>query len=71
MEENSLAFEMLKELKSQNRRMFIIIVILAIIIISMFVGFVVYESQFEYTTSVEQTQKVEDIDTSDVNQTIN
>lgn len=71
MEENSLAFEMLKELKSQNRRMFIIIVILATIIISMFVGFVVYESQFEYTTSVEQTQKVEDIDTSDVNQTIN
>lgn len=71
MEENSLAFEMLKELKSQNRRMFIIIVILAAIIISMFVGFIVYESQFDYETSVEQNQKVEDIDTSDVIQTIN
>ncbi len=71
MEENSLAYEMLKELKSTRKCLFTIVVIEAVIIIAMFVGFLVYESQFDYETSVEQTQKVEDIDTSDVNQTIN
>ena len=71
MEDNSIAFEMLKELKSSRKCIFIIAIIEALIIVSMFVGFMIYESQFEYSTSVEQTQKVEDIDTSDVSQTIN
>lgn len=71
MEENSIAFEMLKELKSSRRCFFIIAIVEAIIIISMFIGFLAYESQFDYSTTVEQTQRVEDIDTSDINQTIN
>lgn len=71
MEENSLAYEMLKELKSSRKCLFAITIIEAVIIIVMFAGFLVYESQFDYETSVEQTQKAEDIDTSNVNQTIN
>ena len=71
MEDNSIAFEMLRELKNSRRCFFIIAIIEAIIITTMFIGFMVYESQFDYSTSVEQTQKVEDIDTSDVSQTIN
>ena len=71
MEENSLAYEMLKEIKSSRKNIFAIAVIEAIIIAILIVGFFIYESQFDYETSVEQTQKVEDIDASDVNQTIN
>ena len=75
MEENSLAYEMLKEIKSSRGNIFAIAVIeaiiIAILIAILTVGFFIYESQFDYETSVEQNQKVEDIDTSDVIQTIN
>ena len=72
MEKNTLALEMLKELKHQSKRWFIIAIIELIIIIATNTGWLIYESQFEQITSEEQT--IEDIDNSsnsNYTQTIN
>ena len=74
MDEHSLAYEMLGEIKRSNKRWFMIAIIELIIIISMAIGFLIYESQFEYvteTTTTEQTQETEFVDSSSVTQTIN
>ena len=62
-EENTLAMEMLKELKKSGQRKFIIIVILIIALIGTNVGWLIYESQFETVVEDETTQYIEDIDT--------
>lgn len=69
--ENSLAYELLQELKHAYKRLFIITIILMAIIISMFAGFLIYESQFDYLTTTEQEQEINDIDSSEITQTIN
>lgn len=72
MEKDSLALEMLKELKHQSRRWFIIAIIELIIIIATNTGWLIYEAQFETITEEEQT--IEDIDNSsnsNYTQTIN
>lgn len=63
MEDNSFAFEILKELKAQNRRQHILIIILIFVIVAMIIGFFIYESQFE--TITDETQTIENIDQSD------
>lgn len=72
-EEKSLAYILLEDLKKTNKRIFVICIIEAIIIMSMFVGFLIYESQFETitdeTTVLEQYQ--EDIDNSSMSGVIN
>ena len=73
-EENTLAMEMLKELKKSGQRKFIIIVILIIALIGTNVGWLIYESQFETVVEDETTQYIEDIDTptnTNFTQTIN
>jgi undecaprenyl pyrophosphate phosphatase UppP len=50
MEDNSFAFEMLKELKAQNKRQHTLIIILIAVIVTMVIGFFLYESQFETVT---------------------
>ena len=72
MEKDTLALEMLKELKHQSKRWFIIAIIELIIIIATNTGWLIYESQFETITEEEQT--IEDIDNSsnsNYTQTIN
>jgi len=49
-EENTLALEMLRELKSQSKRKDAIIIILIGVILAMIIGFFVYEGQFETIT---------------------
>lgn len=75
LEENTLAMEMLKELKKQGQHKFIIIIILIIALIGTNVGWLIYESQFETVTEGETTtQYIEDIDTptnTNFTQTIN
>ena len=73
MEKNemSLAFGLLQELKGAYKRIYIIAIIEFVIIIGMIIGFFVYESQFDYVTSVESTQEVEADNSSDISQTIN
>lgn len=63
MEEKSLAMEMLEELKRSNKRWFIISIVELLIIVSMVIGFLIYESQYDYTDEI-YTQAVEDIDNS-------
>lgn len=69
-EEHSLAFEMLTEIKKSNKRWFIIAIVGLLIIVSMIIGFFIYESQYEYAE--ETYQYVEDtaLDNSVLNQNI-
>lgn len=72
MEERSLALEMLKEVKAQSKRWFIVAIIELVIIIATNTGWLIYESQFEEITTDEQV--MEDIDNStnsNYTQTIN
>ena len=72
MEERSLALEMLKEVKAQSKRWFIVSIIELVIIIATNAGWLIYNSQFEEITTDEQV--IEDIDNStnsNYTQTIN
>ena len=74
LEDNTLAMEMLKELKKQGQHKFIIIIILIIALIGTNVGWLIYESQFETITEETTTQTIDDIDSpteSNFSQTIN
>lgn len=71
-EKNSLAYELLQEVKHTNKRLFIISLVELAIIVGIIIGFFIYESQFEYSTSTEEyTQETYDNDSSDITQTIN
>lgn len=62
-EENTLAFELLHEVKSASKRWFIIFIITLLALIGTNIGWLIYESQWEYV-SEETTQTIEDIDNS-------
>ena len=68
-QENTLATEMLRELKATSKRKDIIIIILIGVIIAMVIAFFVHESQFE-TLSEESTQETYYTENSDITQTI-
>ena len=61
-QENTLAMDLLKELKAQNRRQHITIIVLIAVIIAMIIGFFVFANQFEIVGETEQL--IEDIDNS-------
>lgn len=67
MEEKSIAYELLEEVKKTNKRLFIIAIVELVIIVSMAIGFLIYESQYEF--SDESYQYVDDTDMN--NSTIN
>ena len=46
-QENSLATEMLRELKTQNKRQHITIIVLIAVIVAMIIGFFIFANQFE------------------------
>ena len=69
MEKETLATEMLREIKAQSKRWFIIAIIELIIIITTNAGWLIYESQFE-TVTEEQTQEAYYNDNSTVTQNI-
>lgn len=62
MEERTLALEMLKELKANAKRWFIIAIVELVLLVGCNIGWLVYESQYETTT--EEEQVMEDIDNS-------
>ena len=73
-EENSLAMEMLRELKKSAQRKFLVIVILIIALVGTNIGWLLYESQFETiedstTQTIEQYQ--ENTETSTMSGVIN
>ena len=55
MEKDTLALEMLKELKAQSKRKDIIIIVLIGVILAMIIGFFIYENQFEVVADTETT----------------
>lgn len=55
MEKDTLALEMMKELKAQSKRKDIIIIILIGVILAMIIGFFIYENQFELVADTETT----------------
>lgn len=68
---DSLATELLHELKRSSRRNFIIAVILLIALVLSNVAWLVYESQFEEVTETSQVQSIEDVSNSaNINQEI-
>ena len=75
VKQDTLAMEMLKELKKSAQRKFIIIIILIIALIATNLGWFIYESQFETITETEETtQTIEDVDNAQnatISQTIN
>lgn len=62
MEKETLAIEMLKEIKKSAKRWFVISIILLIALISSNIAWLIYESQYEIIT--DETQTIEDIDNS-------
>lgn len=62
MEERNLATEMLHELKAQSKRWFIIAIVELVLLVGSNIGWLIYESQYETTTTDEQV--MEDIDNS-------
>ena len=62
-EENTLAFELLHEVKSASKRWFIIFIITLLALIGTNIGWFICESQWDYV-SEETTQTIEDIDNS-------
>lgn len=72
MEEKTLALEMLKELKSNAKRWFVIAIVELVLLVGSNIGWLIYESQYETVTTDEQV--MEDIDNSsnsNYTQTIN
>ena len=70
--EQSLALEMLSELKKSSKRWFVICIVLLIALVISNVGWLIYESQWEEVTetqTVEQHQ--EDTDNSNMSGVIN
>lgn len=62
MENETLATEMLRELKATSKRKDIIIIVLIIVLLVSNIAWFVYESQFE--TIETQEQYIDDIDNS-------
>ena len=59
--EQSLALEILSELKKTTKRWFVVSIILLIALVGTNVAWLIYESQWEYA-SEETTQTIEDVD---------
>lgn len=66
MEKDSFALEMLKEMKSQSKRWFIIAMVELVLLVGSNIGWLIYESQYE-TLTEEQTITQEQIDTENSN----
>ena len=61
VKEQTLALEMLSELKKSTKRWFVISIILLVALVATNVSWLIYESQWEYA-SEETTQTIEDVD---------
>ena len=61
VKEETLALEMLSELKKTTRRWFVVSIILLIALVVTNVAWLIYESQWEYATE-ETTQTIDDVD---------
>jgi len=70
MENNSLAYELLQELKRSSKRWFIVSIIELAVIVSMIIGFFIYESQYSYETTEDIYQYTDKTEYSTIDQSI-
>lgn len=68
MEEKSIAYELLQEVKKTNKRLFILAIVELVVIVSMITGFLIYLNQYEFATEETYTQEIEN--SSEANQII-
>ena len=61
-EGNTFALDLLRELKAQNKRQHITIIVLIAVIVAMIIGFFIFANQFELVGETEQV--IENIDNS-------
>lgn len=59
MEEKSIAYELLQEVKKTNKRLFILAIVELVVIVSMITGFLIYLNQYEFATEETYTQEIE------------
>ena len=64
MEKETLATEMLHEIKAQSKRWFIISIILLVALVGSNIAWLIHEGQYETVTS-DEVQTMEDIDNSE------
>ena len=64
-QENSLATEMLRELKAQNKRQHITIIVLIAVIVAMIIGFFIFANQFELVGETEQIIETNTVETKE------
>ena len=62
MDKETLALEMLKEIKKSAKRWFIVSIILLFTLVASNIAWLIYESQYE--TVSDEVQTIEDIDNS-------
>ena len=71
MEERSLALEILKEVKAQSKRWFIIAIIELVLLVGSNIAWLVYQSQFETVSDETTTEYSQEADTDGNNSPIN
>lgn len=71
MEKDSLAMEMLRELKAQSKRWFIIAIIELILLVGSNIAWLVYQSQYETVSDETTTEYSQEADTDGNNSPIN
>lgn len=72
MEEKSIAYELLQEVKKTNKRLFILAIVELVVIVSMITGFLIYLNQYDYVATDELYQDISDseLENSTLNQNI-
>lgn len=70
MEEKSIAFEMLEELKRSSKRWFIIALVELAIIVSIVIGYFVYQASLEQLEETYQYVEDTDLNNSTLNQSL-
>lgn len=64
VKEQTLAIELLHEVKKASKRWFVISIILLIALVGTNIAWLIYESQYETILETDSTQYMEDIDNS-------
>ena len=71
MEKENLAMEMLRELKQNSRRWFIIAIVELVLLVGSNIGWLVYQSQYETVSDETTTEYSQEADTDGNNSPIN
>lgn len=71
VKEQTLAIELMHELKKSSKRWFVISIILLVALVGTNIGWLIYESQWTYETTEQVIEDVDNTENTDFVQTIN